>query len=135
MITLHLLQYLEDNGFGTVNTDLFENLIPKDKIGISVTSLGGNTNVGRRSCSVNINLYCRGRDNIKGYDKLDRVRLHFTDNELCTLPTISGVSNIEYTKVRFINIGNVETLPPDEKNRNLYRLSISLNYEDTRGEQ
>lgn len=135
MITLHLLQYLEDNGFGTINTDLFENLIPNDKTGVSVTSLGGNTNVGRRSCSVRIDFYCRGKNNLKGYDLLDRIRLHFTDNEICTLPTIANVSNIEYKKVRFTEIGNVETLPPDENNRNLYRLSIQINYEDTRGEK
>lgn len=136
MITLHLLQYLEDNDFGTINVDLFDNLIPSDKVGVSAVALGGKTNVGRRSCSVMIDLYCRGADNIKGYDKLDKIRLFFTDqyNELCTLPTIDNVSNIEYTNVRFTEIGNVEMLPPDDKDRNLYRLSIQLNYQDTRGE-
>lgn len=135
MITLHLLKYLEDNDFGTINTSLFENLIPNDKVGVSITSVGGNTNVGRRSCSARLDLYCRGTTNIKGYDLLDRIRLNFSDADICTLPIIENVSNIEYKKVRFIEIGNVETLPPDEKNRNLYRLSIQLNYEDTRGEK
>lgn len=135
MITLHLLQYLEDNGFGTINTDLFENLIPNNKIGVSVVAFGGNTNVGRRSCSITLDIYCRGEDNIKGYDKLDRIRLHFTDNDICSLPTIPDISNIEYKKVRLTEIGNVETLPPDENNRNIYRLSIQINYEDTRGEK
>lgn len=134
MISLHLLKYLETEGFGTISNDLFDNLIPSDKTGVSVTALGGSTNVGRRSCSVRLDLYCRGTTNIKGYDLLDRIRLNFSDADICTLPIIENVSNIEYKKVRFIEIGNVETLPPDEKNRNLYRLSIQLNYEDTRGE-
>lgn len=137
MITLHLLQLLEDNGYGVINDSLFENLIPSGKTGVSIVSVSGNTGLGRRNSSITVDLYSRGENNIDGHDKLDRIRLFFSDKygELCKLPKLKGLSDIEYSNVTVTNIGNVDTLPPDENNRNLYRLSLTIKYQDNRKEE
>jgi hypothetical protein len=135
MIALNILKYLQENGFGTISTDLFEGIVPAGSIGVGIIVTGGVSNSGRRSTMARFDLYCRGLNNVSGYGLLDNIRLFFVDNydTLCTLPALDE-NETEYQKVRFMDIGNIESLPPDANNKNLYRLSAQINYQDNRGE-
>lgn len=132
MITLHLLQYLKENGFGTaINTDLFFELLPLGKTGIAIYSRGGESTWGHRLCTQRFDLYSRGVDNLLGYDKLEKIKTFFSDNydSLCTLPIVPGVSNRTYKNARILSIDNIENLGIDENDRVVYRLGASITYE------
>jgi hypothetical protein len=131
MITLHLLEYLKDNGFGTsIDTDLFFEKLPLDKTGIAIFSRGGEAEFGRTRCTQRFDLYSRGSSDLTGYDKLDKIRTFFSDSydELCTLPTIAGVSNRIYKNARITTIDNIENLGLDENDRVVYRLASTITY-------
>lgn len=130
MVTLHILRYLQDNGFGTIDTSLFFEKLPIDKNGIAIFSRGGESAYGRRTSSQRFDLYSRGTSDLTGADKLDKIRTFFADNydSLCELPVIPGVSNRIFGKARITNIGNVENIGFDENDRVLYRLSCEIIY-------
>jgi hypothetical protein len=131
MITLHLLQYLEDNGFGTLDESLFFEKLPLDKTGVAIFSRGGEATYGRRRSVQRFDLYSRGVDDLIGYNILDNIRTFFSDNydELCTLPTVPGISNRLYTKARITTMDNIENLGLDENDRVIFRLGASIIYE------
>lgn len=132
MVTLHLLQYLKENGFGTaIDTDLFFEKLPLAKNGVAIFSRGGEATYGRVRCVQRFDLYSRGSSDLTGYDKLDKIRTFFSENydDLCTLPTIPGVSNRQYKKARITTIDNIENLGLDENDRVIYRLGASIIYE------
>lgn len=132
MITLHLLEYLKDNGFGTaIDTDLFFEVLPLGENGVAIFSRGGEATYGRRRCVQRFDLYCRGSSNLNGYDKLDKIRTFFSDNydNLCELPVVPGISNRVYEKARITAIDNVENLGLDENDRVIYRLGAEIIYE------
>lgn len=131
MISLHLLQYLEDNGFGTLDTDLFFEKLPLGKTGIAIFSRGGERSYGRFRGAQNFDLYCRGTSDLNGADKLDKIATFFAGNydNLCDLPIVPGVSNRQYKKARITTIDNVENLGLDENDRILFRLGAQVIYE------
>jgi hypothetical protein len=132
MITLHLLQYLKENGFGTdIDTDLFFEKLPLDKTGVAIFSRGGERTYGRRRAVQAFDLYSRGSSDMAGYDKLEKIATFFSDNydDLCTLPIIPDVSNRTYKKARITTIDNIENLGLDENDRVVYRLGATVIYE------
>lgn len=132
MVTLHLLQHLKDNGFGTaIDTDLFFEKLPLDKTGVAIFSRGGESSFATRRSVQRFDLYSRGGSDLSGYDKLDKIRTFFQDtyDDLCTLPTVAGVSNRVYKKARITAIDNIENLGLDENDRVIYRLGAQIIYE------
>lgn len=132
MITLHILEYLKDNGFGTaIDTDLFFEKLPLDKQGVAIFSRGGEATYGRRRAVQRFDLYSRGSSDLTGYHKLDEIRTFFSDNydNLCELPTVPGVSNRVYQKARITAIDNIENLGLDDGDRVIYRLGAEIIYE------
>jgi hypothetical protein len=132
MVTLHILEYLKDNSFGTaLDTDLFFEKLPLDKNGVGIFSRGGEAAYGRRRAVQRFDLYSRGSSDLLGYDKLDKIRTFFSDNydELCELPTITGVSNRVYKKARITAIDNIENIGNDESDRVIFRLAAQIIYE------
>lgn len=131
MVTLHILEYLKDEGFGTaIDTDLFFEKLPLDKTGVAIFSRGGEATFGRTRCVQRFDLYSRGTSDLTGYDKLDKIRTFFQNSydELCALPTISGVSNRVYKNARITAIDNIENLGLDENDRVVYRLAATITY-------
>lgn len=132
MITLHILQYLKDNSFGTaIDTDLFFEKLPLGKTGVAIFSRGGEGNYGRRTAIQRFDLYCRGSNDLTGMDKLDKIRTFFADSydDLCTLPVVPAKSNRIYDKARITVIDNVENLGLDENDRVIYRLGAEIIYQ------
>ena len=132
MITLHLLEYLKENGYGSaIDTDLFFEKLPLGKTGVAIFSRGGERTYGRRRAEQQFDLYSRGSNDLTGYDKLEKIATFFTDqyDELCNLPVVPGISNRQYNKVRITTIDNVENLGLDENDRVIYRLGATVIYE------
>ena len=129
MITLHILQLLADNGFGTMNQDLFWEKLPLDKNGVAIMSRGGVITGARSRNTLAFDLYCRGKNDLLSADRLERIRKLLIDEyPVCDLPTVSGKSNKQYKNVRFVLISNVENLGLDETDRLLWRLSCEVIY-------
>lgn len=132
MVTLHLLQYLLENGFGTaIDSDLFFEKLPLDKNGVAIFSRGGERSYGRRRSIQRFDLYSRGSSDLTGADKLDKIATFFQDtyDETCELPTIPSVSNRQYNKARITAIDNVENIGLDPQDRVIYRLGAQVIYE------
>lgn len=132
MVTLHILEYLKVNNFGTaIDTDLFFEKLPLGKTGLAIFSRGGEASYGRTRAVQRFDLYSRGSSDLTGYDKLDKVRTFFADNfdNLCELPTVTGVSNRVYENARITAIDNIENLGLDEEDRVIYRLGAQIIYQ------
>lgn len=131
MITLHILKYLEDNGFGVIDESLFFEKLPLDKVGIGILSRGGEMVAGRSSFRKRFDLYSRGSDDFTGMNSLELIREFFADgyDELCTLPTISGISLRQYNKCRIVNVGDIENIGINDEDRVIYRLSAEIIYQ------
>lgn len=132
MISLHLLQYLKDNGYGTaIDTDLFFEDLPAGKNGLAIISRGGETSYSNRSSRQRFDIYSRGTSNLTGYDNLDKLRTFFSDNydNLCDLPIVPSMSNRIYKNARITIIDNVENIGADENDRVIFRLAAEIIYE------
>lgn len=131
MITLHLLEHIRLNGYGTaINGDLFFEKLPLGKIGVAIYSVGGERPAGGRSKSQLFELECRGSDDFTGYDKLDKIA-DFMANQwvVCNLPTIAGVSNRQYKNCRVLDVGGVQNLGYDANDRIIYKLTARIVYQ------
>lgn len=131
MITLHLLQYLQNNSFGTRDVSLFYEKMPLDGDGIAIYSRGGEMLAGRSSFRKRFDLYSRGSDDYTGADKLEKIREFFADGfeTLCTLPTVPGISDRLYRKCRITEIGDIENIGANGEDRVIYRLSAEILYQ------
>lgn len=125
MITLHILQLLEDEDFGTIDTDLFWEKLPLDKNGVAILSRGSELN--RQTSKIQaFDLYSRGVNDLLGADKLEKIWEYFTRLQVCTLPTTEK-SNKLYKGVRFAP-GSIENLGLDETDRLVFRMSCEVVY-------
>lgn len=132
MITLHLLEYLKDNGFGSaIDTDLFFEKLPLGKNGVAIFSRGGPRAYGRRSSIQRFDLYSRGSSDLSGADKLDKIATFLQDSydTTCELPPVVGVSSRNYRKTRFTEIDSPENLGLDENDRVIFRMGGAVIYE------
>lgn len=131
MITLHLLEYLKQNGFGTaIDTDLHFEKLPLDKNGIAIYSVGGERPYGPRGRSQLFELECRhATDDRAAMDKLEKIAEHLsTVFVLCDLPIIPDVSNRQYIKCRIVDMGNIQNLGLDSNDRVIFKLTARISY-------
>lgn len=129
MITLHLLQLLQDDGFGTIDTDLFWEKLPLKKNGVAIFSRGGELARGRNWATQGFDLYCRGSSDLKGAEKLEEIWQFMVENyAVCDLPAVPEKSDRIYEQVRIIPVSNIENLGLDEGDRVMFRLSANIIY-------
>lgn len=117
MITLSLLQYLEDNGFGVVDKDLFWQKLSLNRKGIFITSIGQATERGRRKVQ-SYEIFARGNNDVDGYEKLQAIADFLNESyDTCTLPKCPLVSTSN-------DFSNITIMPVS---------TITNNGEDTNG--
>jgi len=134
MVTLHILEYLKDNGIGTaIDVDLFFEKLPLNKYGIAIYSRGGEQAHGRNTSMQQFDLYCMGTSDVVGYNQLEKCRELFSASygNACTLPIVAGVSERQYTNAQFLSILNIENLGTDENERVVFRLGCNIVYRKT----
>lgn len=134
MITLHILKLLEDNGFGTIDTDLFCEEMPIDKQGnpiqgIWIVSRGSEVNrvdIGNQ----NFDIYSRYTNKLTGAVKLDNILNFLKESygDVCTLPTVPPHSLTEYYNVRITPTSGVENVGIDDQDKVVRVISGNVKY-------
>lgn len=133
MITLHLLEYLRLQGFGTgIDNDLFFEKMPLGKIGLAIYSVGGPVASGRSTASQQFEITARGDSDLDGAERLENVISHFSHHfDMCTLPVVGRediASNRIYTKCRIVDIGNILNVGWDANDRVIYKFTARIIY-------
>ena len=134
MIALHLLKLLEDNNFGTIDTDLFFEEAPLDgqgkpKQGCWIVERG--TSVNRFNTQTqNFDIYSRFSNKLTGYKKLEAILdfLQEAYGEVCELPAVPPYSSTVYENVRIEPTSSVENVGTDENNRIVRVISGVVRY-------
>lgn len=129
MITLHIAQYLSDNGFGTLDTNLFHERIPLGKEGVGLISRGGALTKRKGVQVEEFDFYSRDKSLLKGADKLEKIWQFLVDNyAACDLPEVPNKSTKVYKNVVISPVGGIENLGLDENDSVVFRLAAQVTY-------
>lgn len=128
MITLSLLKYLENNGFGEIDRNLFWQKLSLDKKGIYITDLGADNPRGERK-SLLYELYSRGSSDTQGYKQLQEV-VDFLNNsfEVCELPAVPPVTQSGYDNVVIMPLSSIASVGEDANGRIIYSVTGRIYY-------
>ncbi len=135
MIALNILKLLEQEGFGTIDTDLFFEEAPLDqqgkpKQGVWIVERG--TDVNRLIHQTqNFDIYSRYANKLTGYRKLEDIfdYLQRAYGEVCELPTVPPYSDTVYTNVRIQPTSSVENVGTDENGKVVRSISGVIRYD------
>lgn len=128
MITLHLLQQLEADGFGTIDQSLFWDKLPMQTEGVYIVDRGSPYVRGTRLTQA-FDLYSRGSNDLIGADNLEKILEWMLDNYVtCDLPLVPEFSNKEYKNCMILPTSNVENVGQDETDRLVWRVSGQISY-------
>lgn len=134
MVSLHFAQWLADEGFGTLDTDIFWEDVPLDstgkpKNGVWVVSRA--PAVSRRDVNIqNIDIYARFANKVTTHKKLDDILQHIWEIQGtdCNLPTVPPYSTIEYTNVRIYPTSGIDNVGADEQDKIVKVISAEVRY-------
>lgn len=134
MITLNIAKWLDDEGFGTLDTDIFWEDVPVDsqgkpKNGIWVVSRGFPT-ASRFSTTQTFDIYSRYSNKITGSSKLESIyeRLREVYNQVCELPTVPPYSLTQYINVSLRPTAFVSNVGSDEQDKVVRVMSGEVQY-------
>ena len=135
MITLHILKLLEDEGFGTIDTDLFWEEAALDgngepKQGLWIVTRGAPINRFNVTTQA-FDIYSRYSNKKTGYKKLEEILgfLQQAYGEVCELPTVPPHSLTTYSNVSIAPTSGVESVGADENNKIVRVISGEVKYE------
>ena len=129
MITLSLLQHLENNGFGTVDKDLFWQKLSINKDGIFIADLGQAQDRGGRRFQ-RYELYSRGKSDIDGYQKLKAIIDFLNDSyDTCILPACPLVSGSEsYSNITIMPLSTPTNIGENQNGRIIWSATGTIIY-------
>ena len=134
MIALHILKLLEDEGFGTIDSDLFFEEAPLDgqgkpKQGCWIVERGASVNRFNTQTQ-NFDIYSRFSNKLTGYKKLEGILdfLQEAYGEVCELPAVPPHSSTVYRNVRIEPQGSVENVGTDVDNKIVRVISGTVQY-------
>ena len=128
MITLSLLKYLEDNGFGVIDESLFWQKLGLDKVGIYISDVGSTHNRGELR-STTYELYSRGTSDVQGYEQLEAI-VNFLASSYgtCELPAVPPVTQEGYSNVTIMPPSTITNAGEDEQGRIVYNATGRIYY-------
>lgn len=132
MITLNLLQFIEDNGLGKIDQSLFWEKMAYDKNGVYIRSLGQPTERGSLKLQ-SFELYSRGSDDVKAYKQLANI-LALLDRSfnVCKLPAVIDCDNSllsdEVNYVSILPTSSITNYGTDDNGRVIYSAQGSIYY-------
>lgn len=119
MITLSLLQFLEDNGFGKIDESLFWEKLELDNTGIYIASIGEAGERGR-SKAQSFELYSRGTSDYTGYKKLKEIVDFLNASyEVCKLPAYQHKGE-DLKNITILPLSTISNYGQDSKGRVIY---------------
>lgn len=134
MITLNVLKLLENEGFGTIDTDLFWEEVPLDgngrpKNGLWIVPRA--SSVTSRNVRVQqFDIYSRYTNKLTGSKKLEAILEYFEHNsdKPCELPVAEPYTETQYTNIRIIPLGSIENVGLDENGKVVRVISAEIRY-------
>lgn len=134
MITLSILKELENNGFGTIDTDLFFEEASLDskgnpKNGVWIVTRG--STVSRTNVEIqSFDIYSRYSNKLTGHQKLDSILewLQEAYGDVCTLPACPPYTTQTYKNVRIFPTSSIESVGFDENNKLVRVISFEVFY-------
>lgn len=131
MITLSLLKFIENNGLGVIDQDLFWQKLTLDKVGIYIADIGQTKERGGRNV-VQFELYSRGSDDVDGYKRLQAVLDLLNNNYVvCTLPSVQSGSQViteGFSNVTIMPPSSISNYGLDSQGRIIYSATGTLYY-------
>lgn len=123
MITLHIAKLLANNGFGTLDQDIFWEDMPIDnkgnpKDGIWIVSRGAPVNRFQVEYQA-FDIYCRSKNKLQGSQKLEDILEFLQDayDTVCELPTVPPHSLTQYIEVQINPTSGIENVGTDEQDK------------------
>lgn len=123
MITLHIAKLLADEGFGTLDTDIFWEDMPVDskgvpKEGLWVVSRGAEvdrTTVGTQA----FDIYSRSANKITSSQQLENILAYLQQayGDVCELPLVPPYSMTRYYDVQLAPTSGIENVGADEQDK------------------
>jgi hypothetical protein len=133
MISLHIAKWLEQEGFGTLDTDIFWEDAPLDgngnpKNGIWIVPRGNEDK--RFTNTQQFDIYSRYTNKLTGSQKLEAIsqRIKEAYGETCELPTVPPHSTTEYYDVMFKPISSIENVGVDEQDKVVRVISAEIQF-------
>lgn len=131
MITLNFLQLLEDNGYGTIDTDLFWNKLSLNKNGVFIVDIGQAQPRGNRRVQ-RYEIYSRSKkSDVDGYLKIKAIA-DFINNQaysVCDLPKCDLVSENEAVhNVTIMPVSTPTNTGEDSMGRIVWSISGNIIY-------
>lgn len=132
MITLSILKELENEGFGTIDTDLFFEEASLDskgnpKNGIWIVTRG--SAVSRVNVEIqSFDIYTRYSNKLTGHQKLQEILewLQEAYGDVCTLPACPPYTTQTYKNVRIFPTSSIESAGFDENNKLVRVISFEV---------
>lgn len=128
MITLSLLKYIEDNGLGTIDTDLFWQNIGIDSEGVYIVNIGQAQARGTRRVQ-RYELYSRNSSKLEGLAKLEAIiELINNSYNVCDLPGIEEYGTNSYHNITLLPLSTPTRVGEDENGRVIWSTSGEIIY-------
>lgn len=129
VLTLSLLKYLSDNGFGTIDQDLFWEKLGLGKNGLYITDVGDAQERGVRK-STTYEIYSRGDSDLDGYTKLQAVAEFLRKSyDVCDLPAVPPYSDEGFTNVSILPPSTISSMGEDGNGRIIYSITGRVYYD------
>lgn len=131
MITLSLLKFIENNGLGVIDQDLFWQKLTLDKVGIYIADIGQTKERGGRNI-VQFELYSRGDNDVDGYKRLQAILDLLNNNYVvCNLPSVLNGSQViteGFSNVTIMPPSSISNYGLDSQGRIIYSATGTLYY-------
>lgn len=133
MVTLHVAKWLEQQGFGTIDSDIFWEEIPiadgKAAQGLWVVSRGAPLN-RFNSYTQQFDVYSRYQNKITGSVKLEQIleKIKEVYGDVCTLPEVPPYSYNQYVNVRLRPVSGIENVGTDDQDMIVRVISAEVQY-------
>ena len=128
MITLSLLKFIENNGLGTIDTDLFWQNIGIDSEGVYIVNIGQDQSRGTRRVQ-RYELYSRNSSKLEGLAKLEAI-IDLINNSynVCDLPEIEEYEVNSYHNITLLPLSTPTRVGEDENGRVIWSTSGEIIY-------
>lgn len=131
MITLSLLKFIENNGLGVIDQNLFWQKLTLDKVGIYIADIGQTKERGGRNV-VQFELYSRGSNDVDGYKRLQAILDLLNNNYVvCNLPSVQNGSQViteGFSNVTIMPPSSISNYGLDSQGRIIYSATGTLYY-------
>lgn len=134
MISLHIAKWLEDEGFGTLDQDIFWEEVALDPNGkpydgIWVVTRGSALN-RFNTTTQQFDIYSRYANKLTGSLKLEQIleKIMEAYGDVCTLPTVPPYSLTIYDNVRLRPVSGIENVGSDAQDKIVRVISAEVQY-------